>query len=377
MLSGLLLMSIMLTLASCADDSDTGNANNSADAGIENDGGENGGGDNENEEENNTLEKFTGTIYDAQPFSSGRAWVTDENYGNLNICINEKGEILFKLDGLYDALSAFINGYALIDSIEVGKTASIIDTNGEVVVSSETHGFTDVLDRSETYNYNSKAFKDGYLAVYKEIESFDGLSYQYGVLSNAGEWILELSDEYLPNEKFSAYGYEGGYFYLRSKTTNEYLYWNLDDGSTDVNAPDLSCGDETPDVKDRYPTANEIGVLLSDAKYTYIRFKNESGTYYYSLIDRDGNLKFDPVELTSYTVGFDEDTKRIYAVDYTGKVIIHDTDGNKICEFSVSLGNDNIDKIYCSYDRDDIYLLGWRYNGVYEFVNSDGEKLFQ
>ncbi len=281
-------------------------------------------------------------IYKALPFSEGLAFVSLSEQEPINTCIDKKGNIKFKLTSTTDkCVSGFKDGHALVLT---NNEYCLIDKKGKVVVSPETHGYTNGFGV-----LNNETYSDGYFPVYKVTKSFEGDTYEYGVIGSDGKWILELSSKYQLNSYIPQYNHTINYSddYLDVETTNsdQPLWWNLKDGTvtTTVIEYDLInqygpgavsyCdvkGNAQIDLNEKYPTAWSGDNFKTGEDYTTVCFHNE-GTMYFSLLNRNGELQFEPKEIIRE---FSSSTKILYeqqlcwAGTINNKFSFYDFNGN-------------------------------------------------
>ncbi len=333
------------------------------------------------------------TLVRAQPFSDDLAFVSTVQTIRPNICINTKGQILFTLPEDVYARAGYANGIAPLSN------DTFIDKTGKVVISPELQGYDYCLTYSSTIiNDDSPswaAFSDGYIPVCKVNESFSGTTYQYGVLAPDGTWLVELSDSYLPNQKYVCpIEYVNGYIQIRAAFTPAYdIWWNLKDGSVPTETPAIyeyeffntsygwknEAGESMlENIYEKFPTIHGGGDFVLGEKYTYIRFSNNS-IRYISLIDREGNLLFDPLPAKYAEQPLqDAYAKRIYIFTAENKIVIYDLQGNKLIESAVPTSGGSVLNVRYD-DVGDTYLLVMvdeRLHHSYHYIDSDGNLLF-
>ncbi len=249
--------------------------------------------------------------------------------------------------------AGFKDGNALV-SID-GK-ACLVDMKGEVVVSPEKTGYTNSLLHilsDNDYNYK-QAYYDGYFPVYKQTVDFSGkTTYEYGVLSTKGEWIVELSTEYFGNENPTKKEYYNGFLNVEDR------WWNLRTGEFSYAAPEgielyeNRNLESVEGLKEKYPTIEVMGNFLSSARYTNAQFRATAGVYFFSLIGRDYELCFQPFEIMGSGLSFprnnemcgiadvDETGRCIYAVKKDGTLCIYDLDGTLKREFPALISTES------------------------------------
>ncbi len=289
-------------------------------------------------------EMFHGTIEDATVFSKeGYAFVCEDDFGKAPIyCINKKGEIQFCDSSIIDAFTTFVNGKALIYKKNVDSSSLVImDTDGNVVVSPETHGY-DPQKRSY-YGGLINMFYDGYFLVYRDVKTFEGTTREYGVIDTDGNWKLPYSSSYWEDYNIFIHstGYENGYFWVQ-KTAVEKYWWNLEDGSITEEPPtDIASGNRAlwetwndysyrdlngeimVSMRDKYPTISQLGPFSNGMEYTYALFSSNT---FFTLIDRKGEMLFEPYELGQYAA-----SGGIF-IDYRAELFFVPREGNKIID---------------------------------------------
>ncbi len=385
------------------------------------------------EEGGESVDKYTGAITNALPYSEGYTFVSDSTkhdswaqfYGKaLQICLNAKGEEVFRLSGQDVCRAGFKDGNALVEIKDEGGLC-LMNTKGEIVVSPKKSGYTDgLIFFSATYPENDmQAYNDGYFPVYNKKSTFSGTTYEYGVMGANGEWILELSDSYftsqVPSSKDLTWGaseYYNGF--LHFKWSSDYdFWWNLKDGSctysyrtdgwasdywTHYETADLEygyrgaskfydkAGDLKLDVSAQYPTMIQSGNFLEGVDCTIVRFSS-GGNYFFSLMNRSGELLFEPFTLKKATLnvlgnyanglaGMDENAKVFYAIKEDGTLVVYNKKGEKIME-SPSLISASVTSAYVKASVDqEIYTVCQTSDGLRQitkayFVNKDGKVI--
>jgi len=273
-------------------------------------------------------------IIEGRDFSEEVAWV--QGFNAIWYCINTEGKILFELPEDSKPSDDFDNGIAVIDGNKV------INISGEIIFDAEKEGCILV------HNFNRDSYLyDGFVIVSKFIDTFEVTEEQYGILNNDGNWALELTNEYSePNYCGS------GIFLLTQYNDGErnQIYFNANTGNTFIHDSDdelefsqgyaistiygypegitklidsegkemfslnKSCyfGSFSEDLiylshgenQGFYDVSGNMVVDLSEYNiintpcftdgYAFLRLNNEQGSYFFTTIDKQGNLQFEP-----------------------------------------------------------------------------------
>lgn len=162
-------------------------------------------------------------LYEAQQFSSGSALVSvAESNRTGRYVINTAGVVTGVIPDDMVVLTVFVNGLAYA---KLNDQRVLINTEGQVVISPEIQGFEGVLgfrlpnlrnnqvpsDFSDVPYYGERQHEiqdrrkanpagsfstlaAGYVLVYDKAVSFQGDTYQLGVLDVQGNWLMPLND---------------------------------------------------------------------------------------------------------------------------------------------------------------------------------------
>lgn len=269
------------------DDSDLTEGGNSNDAGADN-------GDEQ--------QKISGKITASSKFSDGKAFVSINGDHSKTYCIDKTGTILFELDmadrimidQIYDV---FVNGYAFIGN-------GICDESGKVTLPEDV-GAT---------RFHDIALSGGYILAEKVSSSFNGSKKELGVMNTSFEWVVEPSEQLyeavsdsLPHlyRSESSY-YIDGFIYF----DKNHCYMNVRTGEILKTAPTSILNEklkfDTIGYKNIYRDTiidlSEYSTLTAGTKFengkAVIRFHNSDvGKEYFTVIDKDGNFAFEPVEI--------------------------------------------------------------------------------
>lgn len=134
---------------------------------------------------------------------NGYAWVNDD--GRYHCISTKDGTVTVTLPEEFTPVSYFYNGYSLVTD---GKPeqATLINYKGEEIFSAASLGVTGIqvyrklvkgaMGSSFEYTLENGFLEAGYLIVYTIDESFDGVSYQLGVVDLEGNWVHDLSADH-------------------------------------------------------------------------------------------------------------------------------------------------------------------------------------
>lgn len=289
-------------------------------------------------EQTNTLDMSR--ISDAGDFSEGLAFIRLDDSYEKTYCINKKGEVVFTLEGNYQC-GTFHNGYAFVyDSPEYNVTnVYLCDTEGNLTSPADLGATSFVrvpyISGSQPYH----CFFGDYILVIHTNSTFTGSTDELGILNCDLEYIVEpsakLFDLYQNYYKHSNTKYYDGYLYRDGRyldlrtgqegtdLNNMYAemniqfqsdFWNFSstkyiDQRNNSTAIDLSQYKETLDKAGSFE--NGTASLL---------FRSESATgvkYYFTIIDEDGQFKFDPYELPYATYSIYTDKNNYLLVKKT------------------------------------------------------------
>lgn len=277
-----------------------------------------GGKDNNTTDGNikHTGKKINGEITAASSFSEGLAFVCVDNNQEKTYCINKDGYIVFELDEklsvngeIYDK---FTNGFAVLNAYSSNENI-LCDTKGNTKTP-EDIGVT---------NFCELGLEGGYLIVEKITSDYSSSKKEMGVMNTNFEWVVDLSEsiyneiggiETLPLNTSSFYYNDICYFDYCEKCLN--LKTGEVSNSVDFELPSNLW---QPYTDCTYRDYNENTVLdlsnvdnlTSVGKFIKgkapVKFYNEqSGTYFFTVIDEAGEFLFEPIEAdTIYNISFD------------------------------------------------------------------------
>lgn len=253
-----------------------------------------------------TGKKINGEIIAASSFSEGLAFVCVDNNQEKTYCINKDGYIVFELDeniSINGEISdKFTNGFAVLNAHSTNKNI-LCDTNGNIKTP-EDIGVS---------NFSELGLEGGYLIVEKITSDYSSSKKEMGVMNTNFEWVVDLSE--------SIYNEIGGIqitpLYNNSFFYNDICYFdycekclNLKTGEVSYNVDFELPSNLWQSYTDcTYRDYNENTVLdLSNVdnltnvgKFIKgkapVKFYNEqSGTYFFTLINETGEFLFEPIE---------------------------------------------------------------------------------
>lgn len=312
-----------------------------------------------------------------------------ENYWGI---INQQGELVYSQEGFlyYNGWNHLGDGFGWANIY--GNEYAIINTKGEIVLTSSKFGFDKILCGG-----------NGLIWVYKYQTDINGAKHLYGVLNTKGEWVVPMheldfayNDSYLSmstymlgEEWFVYYYYTGNrshYQLYNYKTDATFLlgnmageidgciyfhnyhiydeYWNetyyeyaciLPDGSVEE-APQFTsvsngkliyefCEydyeiNDTVNYFSIYDVKTDTKVIYDDYstnmvqsidfvdEYALVTIRGLDYNYYFTLIDENGVQQFEPIMY--YAVVTYQENRIIYQATQEGMYIVADTQGNII-----------------------------------------------
>lgn len=303
-------------------------------------------------------------------FSDGVAWVESEKYVNGNYesryyCIDKSGTILFELEPDYKPYSYsgsatddwfYSNGVSLIIYKEHTEEEywKIVDKTGNEVMT---------LVDEETV-LCPQMLENGYIVVFGDYESIYGNERKYGLISPAGEWVIQPSSEvssitHSGSDVFliKDYGYGNNYF-LNAKTgTKIDQYIELDGMSKNISEIKFNDG---------YAVFLENVIVDGDLKYYLFRISSE-GKVEKLFMPYDGSYDLECGDLSDGLVYIDDD---VYNSPNRG---FFDMNGNVVVDLSPydvhssALRNSKFTDGYCALNI----------NGFCLFVDSNGRNIFE
>lgn len=118
---------------------------------------------------------------DKKEFYNGLAW---GKVDNQFVCINTEGKVVFRLSEEYGRVNDFTNpNYTLIYTHNDKK--AIIDNTGKLITSDmDNPAFDEILSKDVT---------SGYAVVQKYVDTYEKAETQYGIINFEGGWKLGLS----------------------------------------------------------------------------------------------------------------------------------------------------------------------------------------
>ena len=326
-----------------------------------------------------TREKITSKIEGGTLFSAGLALVN--YYGHdSTYCIDEEGYIVFKLNekiylNAYGADESFKSGFRLVGESLYDKTEK--KTNPTDVGATKFYSF---------------ALNNGHIFASVIESTFENSSKKLGIMNLEFEWILEPSEEI-----YNAFALKNGGFTFQYFETVYYhngnYYSKIENDSSKYNCIDMKSGaiyqiasDEIKfkdtidyyELKIDYPTAVELTEFVN-GKAGVLFCNSETDIYYASMVDEDGELLFDPVDVGYCYYNLATDGNIIILTSYFGWDIISIDKNGK------TLGNitDLNDTVFDNDGRLGVYLcngilwIGNSYSKEVRYFNSKLEPLFE
>ena len=372
-----LLLVLLLSIVACANNSNPQTQQDSTSSST----GET------NQTPQHTEKKISGNITAASVFSEGLAFVTMQENEEITYCINQEGYIVFELDVAAGVLGeirgTFVNGLALIDGGLCDKTGKI--TYPEDVGAT---AFSDL------------ALDGNYIIAERITSDYNSSKKELGVMNTSFEWVLEPTEElYIATGGISdiplntSCFYNNGWFYFDE--TKKYLNLSTGEISEAVNQAlpskqwrgyDNSFYDYDGNVMldlSRYNTlqlasyCNFVNGFINGK--APVRFINtETNKYYFSLIDEQGELLFEPVETIKFDA-FDYDGEHILVIDYMlnpKEIQCFDTQGNLLGQINLDTISKN--KAWECTVSDGIICLsaGYNFNYTCYYLKTDMSPLF-
>lgn len=113
-------------------------------------------------------------------FYNGLAW---SKVNNTWICINDKGDVVFRLPEEYTEVNDFENkDYTLVSNY---SNKAVIDKEGKLITSDKDNQAFDKIISSDA--------TAGCVVVQKNVDTYELNENQYGIIGFEGNWILKLS----------------------------------------------------------------------------------------------------------------------------------------------------------------------------------------
>ena len=264
----------------------------------------------EDDEPEVTYQKLEGKITGASVFNDGYALVCVNGNENTTYCIDKKGNIIFQIDKDF-AVSGTI--YQKIENGHLSTTEGIYDMTGKLTRPED-------VSASQFYDV---AFSGGYILVEKVTADYSSTKKEIGVMNFAYEWVVEPSEEiYTAIEKdlshltamnHQSYYYEG------------YIYFAYSDCYLNVTTGEIleTIGQNAPSTEWTYSSKGKFGdikgnvmldltvhdniKLISGTKFVNgkapVMFYNaEAKTWFFTLVDEEGNFQFEPVQVKDMSV---------------------------------------------------------------------------
>ncbi len=262
-------------------------------------------------------------------FSNGFAFVQYLDDDNT-YCIDKTGKQLFKLENcnIYN-IAKFNKKIGIIETTKPGEYI-LCDTKGNTYKAEDFNASRIVLDT----DVHIEAFLDGYIILEKKEESYTGTKIEMSIIDSDFNTLVAFSDELaekINNNEMNVNGtrYHDGYLYNHStnnilnlrtgeqfsdltqiKTTEPSLsYWaNNSYGSEFEN---LEWGDIyneiTGEVISKVKDSDSIAQISFIKNLGLATYFSDNGTWF-NIIDKDGNIKFEPIKAENAEIKFDGET---------------------------------------------------------------------
>lgn len=331
----LILVTFMLvSLFACnASNSTYGDQNNPGNSSTE--GNENGNGEHNPSDSTNLLNSDAiSHVYGG--YSEGLLWVQKEGETKKLYCIDKSGNVKFSIDGIATNAYEFSNEFAAIELRTDGLV--ICDKTGKITTAEDLGG-QEIL-RCD--------FAADYILVKRSTTTYMGTTNELATFNTKFEKIVDFSSdlyEIYENNRFYAYAFIDKYLlffaedkYLDLSTGNVmdgkaslrseikveresdfwvqegywgsvggfYIYSKLDD----ILRPGLSLTTNRTTMlnlneNEKYAKIDEIGEFKNGmAPVTFEVNDNGNYTYYYTMMDEEGNFKFEPVKTSGAIIDY-------------------------------------------------------------------------
>jgi len=109
-----------------------------------------------------------------------------------DVLLDRNGDTAYSFIGTTEELLVYANGFFLSKD---GDMYYLKTATGYTVASTETLGATGFGMVEDTTSHR-EFLADGYVLVYKTVESYNGVTYEVGILGTNGQWIVPLSAEH-------------------------------------------------------------------------------------------------------------------------------------------------------------------------------------
>lgn len=284
---------------------------------------------------------INGEITGASVFAEGLAFVYLNGNSEKAYCIDRQGNIVFELDNKTysvggEILTSFENGLAFVDG-------GFCDTNGKIT-------YPEDVGASEFFDV---AIKGGYIIATVITADYSSTKQEMGVMNTDFEWVVQPSESIyreleenlwttsaLNTQSYFVDGmvyFEGCNKYLNvetgevldhidSRIPSELWTVNSDYTFRDSNGEimvDLSSLDNIERIADSY----------KEGKAPVIFRNRQAGKSFWGLVDENGELVFDPVELNitdllyskilfdgEHTVIYDDATEKLSSFNSNGEL---------------------------------------------------------
>lgn len=247
---------------------------------------------------------------DATNFSEGLAFVRLRDHNTYTTyVIDRKGELKFSLGELSADMETigFHNGLSFVD--DFSKSVYLIDTEGNKYTA-EDFGGTEIYTKRYSYitlNFGVDMLKGGYFVVDKVATTYQGATYESAVYNSDRQQVQPYSEElYEFLHGSSVYQFYNGYI-VKGECETYHIKTGSYGAFSDIpikHKMDFTTFESDYDGEGMYRDGALVLDLseyetLSNVSYIgdngFAIFRNEEYELYFSVMDTQGNLKFDPI----------------------------------------------------------------------------------
>lgn len=330
---------------------------------------------NESQKIKHTGKKISGEITSASLFSNGLAFVCIDNDDQTTYCITKEGYIVYQINNQHVnniVALTFSGSFVLINNI-------LYDMQGNATAP-EDLGVTQFYDL---------AFEGGYIIADIITADYSSTKKELCVFDKNFDVVIAPSEELYSAVENSLKHLSDAYYYQDTVYFQwDDCYLNLKTGEISEDAPFEIPSSMWKKGYNNYTVDDDVYLDLSN--YENIRslyefqngkapisfYNKDAKLYFFSMIDEDGNLLFDPVKFGENHV----------LIDYDGyeTLIVYDTNRKKVKSYNIRgelLGE--LDKTSSrdswSFDVGDSVIrvcCGSAYRSYYSYFNSDFTPLF-
>lgn len=324
-----------------------------------------------------TGKKISGKLTEASVFSDGLAFVCIDGKSNITYCINKEGYIVFELNKDLGGVSGeifkyFKNGYALIDG-------GVCNTKGEITYPEDV-GVTKFYDI---------AFEGGYIVAEKVTASYSSTKKELGIMNMKFEWVLEPSEKLYEDLSENLWTCES--INTKSCYSNEFVYFDgcqkyleIATGNIYRSMPaSFKAGSYSVNLN-MYDNAVKATQYI-DGKAAVLFYNDNAKKYFFTLVDKNGNFLFDPVEIKDYvyssvSIDMEFDGEHFVITNVHDGAHINILSYNSVGELIGELNTESYPYAGYGWDlKDGVIVLRGAYNtaGTCYYLNPDLTPLFE